>query len=109
MMPDGDKNTVCAQLAHLTGLRVFDEHVGDSQRAAIMAAGTANFLDDTIEAGGDVDCRAQALLENTFGAQAVAAVHEGHRFGEVAEVQRLLDRGIAPADDDDIPATKEET
>ncbi len=48
----------------------------------------------------DLDVRVgeQPVLEDLLGAQAVAAVDQGHVVAVVGEVERFLDRGVAAAD-----------
>ena len=61
----------------------------------------------------DVDCaRAlsfeQVVLQDLLGPQLVAAMDQRHVRGDVGEVQRFLDRGVAAADDRDTLAAEEE-
>src|SRR5207248_9529596 len=51
----------------------------------------------------------QALLQDTFGAEMVAAVHDGYMRCEVGEKQRFLDRGVAAADHHDLLAAIEKS
>src|SRR3546814_20329796 len=44
----------------------------------------------------------QAVLENLFGTQRIAAVDQRHVVAVVGEVERFLDRGVAAADHDDL-------
>ena len=50
----------------------------------------------------------QAVLQDLFGAQLVAAVKQGHLAGEVGQEQRLFHGGIAAADHHDLLAAVEE-
>ena len=43
----------------------------------------------------------EMLLHDALGAQGVAPVHQGHVRGDVRQVQRLLDGGIAAPDHSD--------
>ena len=52
--------------------------------------------------------REQAVLHDLLGAQAVAPVDQRHLGGEVGEKDRLLDRGVAAADDAHFLAAEEE-
>ena len=58
----------------------------------------------------DVDLRIgeQALLQDLLGAQHATAMHERHPRGDIGEVHRLLDGGIAAADHDHLLAAEEE-
>jgi hypothetical protein len=44
----------------------------------------------------------QLLLQDLLGAQRIAAVHQRDLGGDVGQIQRLLDRGVAAADDGDL-------
>ena len=50
----------------------------------------------------------QALLQDALGAEMVAAMHDRHGRSKVGQEQRLLDRGVAAADHDDLLAAIEE-
>ena len=50
----------------------------------------------------------QAVLQDLLRAESVAPVHHGDLGGEIGEEQRLLDCGIAAADDDDFLVAVEE-
>ena len=58
----------------------------------------------------DLDLRIdhQPVLQNLFGAQAVAAVDQRHIVAMVGQVKRLLHRGVAAADHHDLLAAIEE-
>src|SRR3546814_14558135 len=51
----------------------------------------------------------QAVLENLFGTQRIAAVDQRHVVAVVGEVERFLDRGVAAADHDDLLAPLEKS
>ena len=50
----------------------------------------------------------QAVLQDLLGAEVVTPVHDGDLLGEVGQEDRLLDRGVAAADDHDLFALVEE-
>ena len=50
----------------------------------------------------------QAVLQDLFGAERVAPVHDRDLGGEIGQEQRLLDRGIAAADHDHFLVAVEE-
>jgi hypothetical protein len=50
----------------------------------------------------------QAILKDAFGAQLVPSVDQRDLGGDVGEVERLLHRRVATADDDDLLAAEEE-
>ena len=52
--------------------------------------------------------REQALLHHLLGAQAVAAMDQRHLLAHLRQVERLLDRGVAAADDGHALAAEEE-
>ena len=56
----------------------------------------------------DLGVREQAVLQDALGAEAVAAMHDRDLGGEIGEVERLLDRGVAAADDHDLLVAEEE-
>jgi hypothetical protein len=43
-------------------------------------------------------------MHDLLGAELVAAMHQGDLLGDVGEVERLFDRGVAAADDGDLLA-----
>ena len=56
----------------------------------------------------DLGMLEQPILQDLLGAEGVAAVHQGDLGGEVGEIERFLDRGVAAAYDDDLLAAVEE-
>jgi hypothetical protein len=56
----------------------------------------------------DLGVLEQAILQDTLGAEMIAAMHDRHLRGEVGEEQRFLDRGIAAADHDHFLSPVEE-
>jgi hypothetical protein len=84
---------------------------GDVTRAAVLGGADAHAVDAGFIAQDLVDAMVpdqthlagartlqQAILQDFFGAQLVAPVHQRHVFGEVRQIQGLLHRGIAAAD-----------
>jgi hypothetical protein len=55
-----------------------------------------------------LDLGHQLVDQDRLGAELVAAVHDVHLRGDVREVERLLDRGVAAADARDLLAAVEE-
>ena len=51
----------------------------------------------------------QAILQDLLGAQLVAAMHQRDVRGDVGQIERLLDRGVAAADHGDRLAAIEES
>src|SRR5581483_12429689 len=49
-----------------------------------------------------------ARLPDLLGAELIATVHQGHARGDVRQVERFLDGGVAAADDDHLLAAEEE-
>ena len=56
----------------------------------------------------DLRMREQPFLQDALAPELMAAMHDRHLRREIGEVERLLDRGIAAADDDDILVAEEE-
>src|SRR3546814_8971984 len=56
----------------------------------------------------DLGIGEEAVLQDLFGAQMVAAVDQRHIVAMVGQVQRLLDRGVAATDHHDLLAAIEE-
>ena len=67
-----------------------------------------DFLDRGVPDHLDLGVLEQPVLQDALGAQAVAAMDQRHLGGEVGEVERLLDGGVAAADDHDLLAAEEE-
>ena len=96
-----------------------DEQAGDGQLAGLagdgVAQGDAGQLVVTVDVGDlavpgepDLVVGEGALGHDLGGTQLVAAVHDGHRSGELGEEGGLLDGGVATADDGDVLVAEEE-
>ena len=68
---------------------------------------TFDRLDDGVPGEGDLLVGEGPLLEDRRGPQAVPPVDDRHLLREAGEIDRLLDRRIAPADDRDLPVSVE--
>ncbi len=80
-------------------------------QAADALAIIQDFLDRMIPQDADLAgalLGEQPLLHDFLGAQLVAPVHQRDVLGDVRQVQRLLDRGVAAADHGDPLAAEEE-
>ena len=60
-----------------------------------------------IPQNGDLGILEQAILQDLFGAERIAAMDQRHLRGVVREVERLLDGRVAAADNDHFLATEE--
>src|SRR5271169_2403236 len=69
---------------------------------------TADLVDRAVPNHPDLGILEQAVLQNAFGAEMIATMHDGHLRGEVGEEQGFLDRRVATTDDDDFLAAVEE-
>ena len=56
----------------------------------------------------DLRVAEQPVLQDLLGAQRVAPMHQRHSPGVIGQVDRLLDRGIAAADDKHLLVAEEE-
>src|SRR5579883_2798507 len=102
-MADGDEDAVGGQILPRAGLRI-DQLDASHGRRLVR---TENLFDGMIPNYADIRPLQQPLLQNLFGPERIAPVHDPNMRGDVAEVQRLLDRGIAAADDDYFLAAEE--
>jgi hypothetical protein len=86
-------------------------HVLDP-RARDAGAVAEHFVERAVPADANVALvvrlRHQLVDEDRLGAELVATVDHGHRARDVRQIERLLDRGIAAADDHDVLALVEE-
>src|SRR5690606_7789445 len=96
-VPDGDEHAVDVQLPGLAVAGAADPDAGDAGAVA------EHLVEHVIPGHGDVagvgGARHQPVDEDRLRAKLVAAVDHCHRGGDVGQVQRLLDRRVAPADD----------
>ena len=91
---DGDE--YAGQVHFLGGVvfGAFDAHTGDAGAVA------QDFVEGVVPDDLDVAVFGlfkQFVLEDLFGTEAVAAVHQGHFVGNVGEVQSLFHRGVTAA------------
>ena len=70
--------------------------------------GAEDLVDGAVPDHLDLGVREQAVLQDALGAETVAAVHDRDLGGEVGEVERFLDRGVAAADDHDLLVAEKE-
>ena len=103
-MADGDEHAVRCQVAHRRCSNVAQPHAGDDLRLSAAQ----DILDHAVPHHRDFRVLEQPALQYLLGPQRAAAVHERDPLGEVAEVERLLDRGVAAADHHDRLAAVEE-
>src|SRR5690242_20328886 len=79
--------------------------MGDLGRVLLAA----NFVNGAVPHHSDLGILEQSLLQDALGAEMIAPVHDGHLRSEIGEKQRLLNRGIAAANHDDLLAAVEES
>ena len=91
-------------LMQRAGDGVAQPHAGD----ALGLVGAQHLGDLGVVEHIDLLVGDQARLVGLVGAQAVAAMDQGHLVGEVGEEQRFLHRGVAAADHRDLLAAVEE-
>ncbi len=103
-MADGDENAVGSVFGHSAALEIFQAYMSDL--CGIL--GAADFIDLAVPDHLDLGMLEQPVLQDAFGAQAVAAMHQRHRGREVGEEQRFLDGGVTAADHEDILVAIEE-
>src|SRR5690606_3393408 len=101
VVADRDEQAGDLQRGRLTGLVVADGQAGD----AVLAA---DARDLAVPQELDLLVGERPLLHDLGGAQRVAAVDDGDGPGELREEDRLLHRGVAPADDGDVLLAEEE-
>ena len=103
-MPDGDE-------AALTAISLVAPSRAPAQAHAGHAAGVAQ-TSSSVATGEAASCRQRpwraACHEDGLGAELVATVDQVHLARDVGQVERLLDRGVAAADDADLLAAVEE-
>src|SRR6266852_2241001 len=99
---DGDEESLRREIRQLLRDEVADL---DRRHAAFLSAD--HFLDRRVEDESDLRVRARALLHDLRGAQFIAAMNDGHLWGELRQEGRLLHRRVAAADDDDLLVLEE--
>jgi hypothetical protein len=103
-MSDRDEDAVGLELGERVGPDVPEPDMGDLARIFLAA----DLVDDAVPDHLDLRMLEQAVLQDAFGAEVVAAMHQRHLRGEVGEEQRFLHRGVAAADHHDFLAAIEE-
>src|SRR5690606_35260046 len=95
---DRDETAVGRLVARFAGFGV-DQVDADQTRYALARDAAVDLL-----VPQDLDLRigVQAVLQDFFGAEVIAAVDQRHVIAVVGEVKRLLDRGVAAADHHDL-------
>ena len=88
----------------MAGARVAQTHPGHRRRFAY----SQDFLDDAVPDDADLRIAEQPLLQDLFRSERVAAMDQSDLPRVVRQINRLLDRGIAAADDHDILAAEKE-
>ena len=94
-MADGDKDARAGQRARLAGDDVLQLHAGD-----FLLRDVEHLGDDAVPDHLDLGMLQRAFLHDDAGAKRIAAMDEINLRGKAGQVGRLLQRGIAAADDD---------
>ena len=103
-MADGHEKPLAGHHPLGAAAHLAQAHPGHAQRCL----GAQNLLDGVVPQDFHLGVLEQPLLQDLFGAQAVAAVHQCHLGGEIGQEQRLLHGRIAAARHHDLlPAIKE--
>src|SRR5690606_27413713 len=102
---DGDEEALHGDLAGAVVPGRADAHAGD---AAVVAQHLVHrVVPDDLDLAG-LGLGEQLVLHDLLGAQLVAPVHQVDLAGDVAQVQGLLDGGVAAADHRHVLVTEEE-
>src|SRR5215510_2717752 len=101
---DGDEYAVRRVLAARAGFDVAQNDAFHLQRVLLAQ----NLVQHGVPDHGNFPILEQTILQNLFCAECIAPVHERDARSEIGEEQRLLDRGIAAADHQDLFAAIEE-
>ena len=101
---DGDEDAVDGQVGGFAGFDVFQAGCGDAQRILIAD----HLFQRRVPEDFDLGVLEQAVLQDLLGAEAFAAVDDGHLGGEIGQEQRLFHGGIAAADNQHFAAPIEE-
>ena len=102
-MADRDKHPVTGQVLFRPGLEVFQPHPG----YGVWIFAAQDFLDRAVPDHRHLGVIEQALLQDFFSAQAVAAMDQGDLGGKIGQVKRFFHRRIAAADHDNLFAAIE--
>jgi hypothetical protein len=99
---DREEHAVAGEVALLAGDRVLERHRADD------AVRTVHPGDGRVELELDLLVALRTVDHDRRGAELLAAVHDGDLRGELRQERRLLHRGVAAADDDDVAVAEEE-
>ena len=102
-MANRDKHPVAGQVLRNPGLEVFQPHAGDG----VWVFAAQYFLNRAVPNHRHLGVIEQALLQDFFRAQAVAAMDQGDLGGKIGQVKRFFHRRIAAADHHDLLAAIE--
>src|SRR5262245_47950598 len=103
-MADGDEYAVRRALAARAGFDVAQNDAFHLQWVLLAQ----NLFEHGVPDHGNFRILEQTVLQNLFGAERIAPVHDRDARSEIGEEQRLLDRGIAAADHQHVIAPIEE-
>ncbi len=103
-MADGDEYAVHRPLGEGAGFDVAQDGSLDFEWVLLAR----HFLQHRIPEHGNLWILEQPILQDLLRAETVAPVRDRHAGSEIGEEQRLLDRGIAPADHQHLLAAIEE-
>src|SRR5689334_6330750 len=101
-MPDRDKQGGALEHAALVRSQAADAHPGDLSERRVE-----HLLDDVTPHHLDLRVLLNATLHGLRGAKLVPTVDQCDPTAQAGEVARLLHRGIAATDDDDVLIAKE--
>ena len=104
-MADGDEYTFQWHILGARFRRALDANAGDAGFVA------KDFVESLIPFDAQIaalDALHQLVDQDRLRAQLVAAMNQGHALGDVAQIQRFFNRGIAAADHCDIFALVKE-
>ncbi|ENN87883.1 hypothetical protein RHSP_48695 [Rhizobium freirei PRF 81] len=107
-MTDGDENAVDRHFGDGAGARIAQASAGHRWRHRRLGRGAGDFGNFGIPKNLDVCLGKQAFLQDLFRAEGIAAMHHGHRFGDVGQIERFLDGAVAAADHDHVLVAIEE-
>ena len=101
---DGDEDAVGRDVLGCAGLGVFQPYRIDP----FGNAAAQDLIDGMVPDDFDLRVLQQTFLQDAFGPQAVAAVHQGDFRGKIGEIERFFNGGVAAADDDHFLAAVKE-
>src|SRR5256886_5333881 len=103
-MADRNKDAVAGTLGDGAGAQVAQRCAGNLRRLG----DPEDLLDDRVPHHLDLRVPEQPVLQDLLGPQTVAPVHERDPPSVIGEIDGLLDRGIAAADDKNLLLAEEE-